>query len=159
MPFFKSEGLAAIQSWHHGSQALEKRGGRRSESPVITIPRKWPNKENDIEGVVFKTPWNQRPGEPRADFRKGDSILPHVLLRPLLWTLRPVHRVTQIESVRWLWVKNRVPPKWNPGKWKQGLKPAVPCWFNFDPYPDSVSFKQSPPSPCLCRACRYAMDT
>ena len=21
------------------------------------------------------------------------------------------------------------------GKWKQGLKPAVPWWFNFDPYP------------------------
>ena len=26
-------------------------------------------------------------------------------------------------------------PKWNPGKWNQGLKPAVPWWFNFDPYP------------------------
>ena len=25
----------------------------------------------------------------------------------------------------WVWVKNRY-PKWNPGKWKQGLKPAVP---------------------------------
>ena len=25
----------------------------------------------------------------------------------------------------WLWVKNRC-PKWNPGKWKHGLKPAVP---------------------------------
>ena len=34
----------------------------------------------------------------------------------------------------WLWVKNRY-PKRNPAKWKQGLKPAVPCWFNFDPYP------------------------
>ena len=26
----------------------------------------------------------------------------------------------------WLWVKNRVTPKWNPGKWDQGLQPAVP---------------------------------
>ena len=26
-------------------------------------------------------------------------------------------------------------PKWNPGKWKHGLKPAVPWWFHFDPYP------------------------
>ena len=26
----------------------------------------------------------------------------------------------------WLWVKNRVTPKWNPGKWIEGLKPAVP---------------------------------
>ena len=34
----------------------------------------------------------------------------------------------------WLWAKNRY-PKWNPGKWKHGLKPAVPWWFNFDPYP------------------------
>ena len=25
----------------------------------------------------------------------------------------------------WVWVKNRY-PKWNPGKWKHGLKPAVP---------------------------------
>ena len=23
-----------------------------------------------------------------------------------------------------------------PGKWNQGLKPAVPCWFNFDPCPN-----------------------
>ena len=34
----------------------------------------------------------------------------------------------------WLWVKNRY-PKSNPGKWKHGLKPAVPWLFNFDPYP------------------------
>ena len=26
-------------------------------------------------------------------------------------------------------------PKWNPGKWKHGPKPAVPWWLNFDPYP------------------------
>ena len=30
----------------------------------------------------------------------------------------------------------KVYPKWNPGKWKHGLKPVVvPWWFNFDPYP------------------------
>ena len=34
----------------------------------------------------------------------------------------------------WLWVKNRY-PKWNLGKWKHGLKPAVRWWFKFDPYP------------------------
>ena len=34
----------------------------------------------------------------------------------------------------WLWVKN-MSPKWNPGKWNQRLKPPVPCWFDFDPYP------------------------
>ena len=34
----------------------------------------------------------------------------------------------------WLRVKNRY-PKWNPGKWKHGLTPAVPWWFSFDPYP------------------------
>ena len=32
----------------------------------------------------------------------------------------------------WLWVKNKH-PKWNPGKWKHGLQPAV-FWLNFDPY-------------------------
>ena len=45
----------------------------------------------------------------------------------------------------------RVPPppangcgsKWNPiGKWSQGLKPAVPWWLNFDPYP-SGTFSQA----------------
>ena len=34
----------------------------------------------------------------------------------------------------WLRVKNTC-PKWNPGKWKHGQKPAVPWWFSFDPYP------------------------
>ena len=34
-----------------------------------------------------------------------------------------------------VWVTNRVTPKWNPGKWKHGLKPAVPWWFYLDPYP------------------------
>ena len=28
-------------------------------------------------------------------------------------------------ELTWLWVKNRY-PKWNPGKWNQGLNPAVP---------------------------------
>ena len=37
---------------------------------------------------------------------------------------------------KWLWVKNRVTPKWNPGEWKHGLKPAVPWWLNFDSYPN-----------------------
>ena len=34
----------------------------------------------------------------------------------------------------WLWVKNRY-HKWTPVEWKEGLKPAVPWWINFDPYP------------------------
>ena len=34
----------------------------------------------------------------------------------------------------WLWVKIRY-PKWNPGKWKHGPKPAVFWWFHFGPYP------------------------
>ena len=32
-----------------------------------------------------------------------------------------------------VWVKNSY-PKWGPGKRTHGLQPAVPCWFNFDPY-------------------------
>ena len=36
------------------------------------------------------------------------------------------------------WVLNgsgsqKICPKWNPGKWKHGLKPAIPWWFHFDP--------------------------
>ena len=34
-------------------------------------------------------------------------------------------------GVIWVWVKNRY-PKWNPGKWKHGLKPEVLCWFYVD---------------------------
>ena len=37
-------------------------------------------------------------------------------------------------SPTWLWVKDWY-LKWNPGTWKQGLKPGVPWWFNFDPCP------------------------
>ena len=51
----------------------------------------------------------------------------------------------------WQWAKNRY-PTWNPGKWKHGLKPAVPWWswwFNFDPYPccSSMSPCHPPPPP------------
>ena len=38
--------------------------------------------------------------------------------------------------MKWPWVKNRVTPKWHPGKWKQWRKPVIPWWFNFDPYPN-----------------------
>ena len=34
----------------------------------------------------------------------------------------------------WLWVTNWY-PDWCPRTWNQGLKPAVPWWFDFDPYP------------------------
>ena len=33
----------------------------------------------------------------------------------------------------WLWLKKPV-PKWNPGKWKHGPKPASPLLFNFEPH-------------------------
>ena len=36
---------------------------------------------------------------------------------------------------KWLWVQNRC-PKWIPGKWNQGLQPAVSWWLSFDPYPN-----------------------
>ena len=29
-----------------------------------------------------------------------------------------------------------------PAKWNQPLKPAVPWWFNFDPYPNEESAKR-----------------
>ena len=41
--------------------------------------------------------------------------------------------LSKTESI-WVWVKNRY-TKWNPGKWTQRLKPAVPLWLHFDPYP------------------------
>ena len=39
---------------------------------------------------------------------------------------------------KWVWITNRVTPKWHSGKWK-GLKPAVHIlawWFDLDPYPN-----------------------
>ena len=48
----------------------------------------------------------------------------------------PLCRLVSLTNPKCLWVKNRH-PKWNPGKWKQGLKPAVPWWFRFDPYPNT----------------------
>ena len=50
---------------------------------------------------------------------------------------RELHELVQRScsiSHTWLWVKNMY-PKWNPGKWKHGLKPAVPWWCNFDADP------------------------
>ena len=43
-------------------------------------------------------------------------------------------RLYNLHDIIWVRVKNRY-PKWNPGKWKHGPKPAVPWWLNFDPYP------------------------
>ena len=48
---------------------------------------------------------------------------------PSVLLLFPLFKAT------WVWVENRY-PKWNPGRWKHGLKPAVVWWFHFDPYPD-----------------------
>ena len=53
------------------------------------------------------------------------------------WYLRRKHT-----GPPWLWVKNRATSKWNPGKWKHGVKPAVPWWFHFDPYPYPGRFSE-----------------
>ena len=50
---------------------------------------------------------------------------------------------TVISEGTWLWVKNMY-PKWTPGKWKYGPKPAVPWWFNFDPDPSGRSPREVP---------------
>ena len=43
----------------------------------------------------------------------------------------------------WLSVRNGY-PFWNPSKWNQGLKPAVPLGFSFDPYRVSPRSRRSP---------------
>ena len=40
-------------------------------------------------------------------------------------------------------VSQKMYPKWNPGNWKRGPKPAVPWWFNFDPYPCSYLLRNA----------------
>ena len=52
------------------------------------------------------------------------------------------------EIMTWLWVTNRY-PTWNPGKWKPGLKSAVPWWFNFDSCPHSKM--QNTVCVCVCQ--------
>ena len=49
-----------------------------------------------------------------------------------------------------MWVKKRC-PKWILGKRTQGLKPAVPWWFNFDPYPHK-GFRPEETTTCLSNA-------
>ena len=46
----------------------------------------------------------------------------------------PPHQKRHKQTCSWL--KEPV-PKWNPGKWKHGPKPAKPLLFNFEPYPYS----------------------
>ena len=72
-------------------------------------------------------------------------------------------------AFKWLWVKNRC-PKWNPGKWKHERKPAVPWWFNFDPFPNNngavrrfttifvASAIRDPPPPRRKSLCFYKGD-
>ena len=43
-------------------------------------------------------------------------------------------KMVRMAYIIWPWVKNRY-PKLDSVKWKHGLKPAVPWWLNFDPYP------------------------
>ena len=54
----------------------------------------------------------------------------------------------------WPWVKNAY-RKWNPGKWNQRLKPAVPLWFYFDPYPKKPSKKAGSSGEDLSQAAPY----
>ena len=51
-----------------------------------------------------------------------------------------------------LWVKNRY-PKWNPGTWKHGPKPAVPWLLNFEPYPFVVFGLEGKPKGRRCQNC------
>ena len=52
-------------------------------------------------------------------------------------------------------IKNRY-PKWNPGKWKHGLKPGLPWWFNFDPYPYLLQATSEQRRLCLVQSIRAA---
>ena len=54
-----------------------------------------------------------------------------------LWLPSRQYNSTDHLLPTWLWVNNRVTPNWIPTKWKHrlNLKPAVPWWLNFHPYP------------------------
>ena len=44
-------------------------------------------------------------------------------------------------------VRQKSVPKIEPRKWKHGLKPVIPWWFNFDPYPYVTQLMQKADSP------------
>ena len=53
-------------------------------------------------------------------------------------------------------------PKWNPGKWKHGPKPAVHWWFDFDPHPcggNSFPARHSSPFTRLQKESEVSQDT
>ena len=65
-----------------------------------------------------------------------DSPHPAAMIQ-LIFKVTHIYTCKYLHCCNWLWVKNRY-PKWNPGKLKQRLKPAVPSWVNFDPYPNHL---------------------
>ena len=56
----------------------------------------------------------------------------HIYIYITIYIIHTIHTI-HIQYT-WAWVKNRY-PQWISGKWTNGLKPAVPWWFNFDPSP------------------------
>ena len=75
-----------------------------------------------------------------------------------------LHAAVSFSMSMWLWVKHGY-PTWNPGKWNQRLKPAVPRWLNFDPHPcvlrgemvirmNSLFSFGSPVDPTQCLECQ-----
>ena len=70
----------------------------------------------------------------RREARKEETLFSETG-RVFIWgTLVGIGLKDTRRTCFWLWAKNRY-PKWIPGKWKHGLKPAVLCWFHFDPRP------------------------
>ena len=45
-------------------------------------------------------------------------------------------------------------PKWNPGKWKGGLRPAYPQKVDFEPYPNDLLRRHARPLLATARARR-----
>ena len=83
----------------------------------------------------------------QAADQKALAVVGHRCQGSLSKSWKPSRRNSRgITSETWLlrndfwWLKNKngVTPFWNPSKWNQGLKPAVPWCFNFDPYPNDV---------------------
>ena len=76
--------------------------------------------------VIFLTaPTRARVGDPRRSGSRSGMLV-------LIQTPPPCKAGPDLYI--WPWVKNMC-PKRNPGKWKNGPKPVVRWWFNFDPYP------------------------
>ena len=119
-------GLAKWTLWRGWMQQLHGSCSGKSRGRVLGAPAK---KEEEKHTHVATSPGFPRHGSLNRIPKHPPLTIPF----PRHFWGKPLKRF-DVSTTKWVWVKNWY-LKWNPSEWKQGLKPAVPWWLNFDPYP------------------------